>query len=126
MSRMRVALSGPAAKLWRAGALAAMLALLPGCRSGDPVKVMNGSATALTDVVIAGNGFTEKVGTIPPGGAETVRIQPTRGSETGLRITFEANGRRYSSSRDALEDDHLDRAEITVNADYSIQIDFNP
>ena len=46
--------------------------------------------------------------------------------ETGLRITFEANGKRYSSGRDALEEDHLERAEITVGLDYSIHIDFNP
>ena len=114
----------PAAMLWRTAVLAAALTLLVGCRSGQPVKVTNRSSGALTEVVLTGNGFTEKVGTIPAGGAETVRIQP-RG-ETGLRITFEANGRRYGSGRDALEEDHLERAEITINADYSIQIDFNP
>lgn len=105
-------------------ALAMVVALLQGCASGDPVKVVNHSATELTNVVVSGSGFSQSFGTIPPGGAETLRVRP-RG-ETGLRIVFEANGRSYSSAREALQDDHLERAEITIGADHSILIQFNP
>ena len=105
-------------------ALGIVLALLQGCTSGDPVKVMNNSPTELTNVVVSGNGFSQSFGTIPAGGAETMRVR-ARG-ESGLRIVFEANGHSYSSAREALQEDHLERAEITVNADYSIAIEFNP
>ena len=119
-------LSGSAAipAVARAAVLALLLALLQGCASGQPVKVMNKSATPLVNVVVSGEGFSEKFGTIPPGGAETLRIRP-RG-ETGLRIEFEVDGRRYTSSHPALEEDHLERAEITIQADHSISIEFNP
>jgi hypothetical protein len=111
-------------KRWRIAALLVAVVALSGCAPGTPVVVINHSPVPLTDVVVTGSGFSQTVGTIPAGQAETVHVRP-RG-ETGLRITFEANGKRYSSGRDALEEDHLERAEITVGLDYSIHIDFNP
>ncbi len=124
MMRMRMPRSMPVLALARLAVLGLAFALLQGCASGDLVKVINKSPTALTDVVVSGNGLSKRFGTIPAGGAETLRVRP-RG-ESGLRVEFEANGRRYSSSREALEDDHLERAEITINADYSIVIEINP
>ena len=112
------------ALLGRTVALAVLLVVLSGCASGVPVVVMNKSSVALTNVIVSGEGFSQDVGTIPAGGAETVHVQPR--SETGLRVTFEANGRHYTSAREALEEDHLERAEITVGADFSMNIDFNP
>lgn len=109
---------------WRLIALAAVVGLLQGCGSGDPVKVINNSPTELTNVVVSGSGFSQTFGTIPAGGAETMRVR-ARG-ESGLRIVFEANGRSYSSGREAMQDDHLERAEITVNGDYTVEIEFNP
>ena len=109
---------------WRFVALVLVGVLLQGCGTGDPVKVMNNSPTELKNVVVSGNGFSQSFGTIPAGGAETLRVR-ARG-ESGLRIVFEANGRSYSSAREALQEDHLERAEITVSADYSIAIEFNP
>lgn len=104
-------------------ALLAAVALLSGCVSGVSVTITNRSASDLEHVVVSGRGFSEDVGTVAAGGAETLSVRP-RG-ESGVKISFEADGQRYSAENGYIEDDVLYRVLVTVDPDFSITIDTN-
>jgi len=59
-----------------------------------PVAVTNHSAKALEQVVIAGSGFQQSLGTIDPGATIRTEIRP-RG-ESGLAVSFNSGARRVS------------------------------
>lgn len=66
-----------------------------GCNGrATPVTVTNHSATALEQVVVAGSGFQQSLGTIGPGATIRAEIRP-RG-ESGLAFSFNSGARRVS------------------------------
>ena len=102
------------------GAGAALL-VLGGCLSGVDVTIENRTALALGDVTVSGRGFSERVGTIPAGAMQALRVHP-RG-ESGVRVSFSAEGRQYALEDGYIEDDFFYRARVVVDAGFSIRID---
>jgi len=99
----------------------AIALLLSSCISGVPVNIDNQSASDLTNVVVSGKGFSESVGTIPPGGKAVVHVRPK--GESGVKLAFEVNGQRYSALEEAyIENDSLYVVDVTVDADFSVAI----
>ena len=99
--------------------------LLSGCASGIPISIANHSAYALTDITISGSGFSESVSALPPGGSEILHARP-RGENSGVKVSFAANGQRHSSMSGYEENEVLSAVSITVADDLSITIDTNP
>jgi hypothetical protein len=108
----------------RLAALAACLLLLAACSSGVRVSIANHSAYALTDITISGRGFAESLSSLPAGGSEVLHVRP-RG-ESGVKVSFAANGERHSSMSGFDENELLSAVSITVAEDLSISIDTNP
>lgn len=102
-------------------ALVVAALLLAGCVSGVPVAVSNKSTAQLEHVVVSGEGFSVKVGSVAPGATETVRIRP-RG-ETSVKVTFQLGGQRYSAiTEGTIANDDVNTVEAVVNEDLSITL----
>jgi len=93
--------------------LAAALAL-GGCSrapvgSRAPVVTLKNPSTAtVSNVVLSGPGFSERVGSIVPGAEHKLTVHPSR--ESGLRLEFDADGR------------HVDRVTPTVNTNLNVSV----
>jgi hypothetical protein len=110
------------ALLRRSLVLACTCIALSGCINGIPVSVTNHSRATLSNAVVSGSGFSESLGTISPGGTETVRVRP-RG-QTQVKIAFEVDGQRYSSTTvDYIENDEVHGLRVGVDADFTISIE---
>jgi len=110
--------------IWRLFFTIVGAALLSGCISGVPVSIENQSASDLTNVVVSGKGFSESVGTIRAGNTESIRVRPK--GESGIKVTFEVDGQRYSGIEEGyIENDNLYTVKITVDASLSTVIETN-
>jgi uncharacterized lipoprotein YajG len=69
--------------------------MLIGCSGSSVVVIANRSNVTVSNVVLSGSGFTNRLGNILPGGEEQIRVNP-RG-ESGLRVVFDAAGRTVDS-----------------------------
>lgn len=107
-------------KIGFAAVLTAAL-LLGGCVSGVPVTVTNQSAAELIQVRIAGTGFAETIGSVAPGGTETIRIRPQ--GESGLKVSFDAKGDRYAATLDGtIANDDVNTVTVIVHDDLTIDL----
>ena len=93
--------------------LAAALAL-GGCSRAPVVTpvvtltLTNPSTATVSNVVVSGPGFSERVGNIAPGAEHKLTVHPSR--ESGLRLEFDADGR------------HIDRITPTVNTNANVSV----
>jgi hypothetical protein len=94
------------------------------CSRVPEVTVLNNSGVMITDVVISGSGFTEKLGDIRAGGSANIQVSPT--SESGLRLAFDANGTRHNPPEDGyLEASPHYRVTATVAPDFTVKVESN-
>ena len=75
--------------------LALLMIGLGSCERFPVVTVTNRSGVALTKVVIAGSGFSERIGDLPSGAERSFR--PSVRGESGVQVTFDAAGQHYDS-----------------------------
>jgi hypothetical protein len=95
---------------------------VPGCTRHPQVTVRNNAGIKITNVVISGTGFSEKLGDIVPGGSERSAARPT--AESGLRLAFDANGTRHNLPEDGyLEASPHYRVTASVAADFSVKVE---
>ncbi len=95
---------------------------LTACSRKPELTVRNNSGMTITDVVISGSGFTEKLGDIRSGGSANIKVSPT--SESGLRLAFDANGSRHNPPEDGyLEASPYYRVTATVAPDFSVKVE---
>ena len=64
---------------------------LAGCTESTPVSLTNRSGAPLENVVIAGSGFEQSVGTIAADATARVEVRPS--GESGLKLSFRSGGR---------------------------------
>lgn len=69
--------------------------LVGGCSRSPVIIVRNQSALTLSNVVVAGSGFSEQVGTLSPGVEHQMRVRPQ--GDSGVRLTFEAGSQHVDS-----------------------------
>lgn len=74
--------------------LAVMLAWA-GCSRETGLTIENRSSRVITNVVISGSGFSERIESLPAGLKQKVTIRP-RG-ETGARVMFDAGNRHVDA-----------------------------
>ncbi len=71
-------------------------ALMPAGCSQDPVIVItNGSGVALTNVTLSGSGFSQRIDRLSPHGIVRHTVNPK--GPSGVRVAFDAAGRRYDT-----------------------------
>ena len=99
-----------------------LLSGVPGCSRHPQVTVRNNSGVTITNVVISGHGFSEKLRDIVPGGSERAALRPT--ADSGLRLAFDANGTRHSPPENGyLEASPHYRVTAIVAADFSVKVE---
>ena len=99
-----------------------LLSGVPGCSRHPQVTVRNNSGVTITNVVISGQGFSEKLRDIVPGGSERAALRPT--ADSGLRLAFDANGTRHSPPENGyLEASPHYRVTATVAPDFSVKVE---
>src|SRR3546814_7430058 len=70
------------------------LLLLGGCSETTTVTVENRSAVLLQSVAVAGSGFKQRIGDIPPGATATAQVSPS--GESDLSMSFRVNGKEFA------------------------------
>lgn len=93
-----------------------------GCSRHPQVTVHNNSGVTITNVVISGQGFSENLRDIVPGGSERAAVSPM--ADSGLRLGFDANGTRHNPPEDGyFEASPHYRVTATVAADLSVKVE---
>ncbi|MFM7100941.1 MAG: hypothetical protein ACKO3N_07195 [Verrucomicrobiota bacterium] len=77
------------------GIIAVVAAAAAGCSRSPVIIVRNQSGLTLSNVVVAGSGFSEQVGILAPGDEHRMRVRPQ--ADSGVRLTFEAGTQRGDS-----------------------------
>jgi hypothetical protein len=100
--------------------VAAFLAVV-GCSRAPVITVTNQSALTLSNAVVSGSGFLERVGTIAPGGEHRLKVRP-RG-ESGVRVVFDAGTQHVDSGEQGyIEAGGGYRVTATVRTNLSVLI----
>jgi hypothetical protein len=71
------------------------LVALAGCSRAPVVTITNYSSITLSNVVVSGSGFSERIGTVEAGGQHKLTVHP-RG-ESGMRVAFDAGSQHVDS-----------------------------
>jgi hypothetical protein len=95
---------------------------VPGCSRPPQVTVHINSGVTITNVVISGQGFSEKLRDIVPGGSARAAARPT--AESGLQVAFDANGKRHNPPDDGyLEASPHYRVTAAVAPDFTVKVE---
>ena len=73
----------------------AALAATAGCSRAPVITVKNQSSLTLSNVVVSGSGFTNRIELIRPGAEHRLTVHPS--GESGLRLVFDAGTHHIDS-----------------------------
>ncbi|MBM3840884.1 MAG: hypothetical protein FJ398_23605 [Verrucomicrobia bacterium] len=65
------------------------------CSRAPVLTIKNQSSLTLSNVVVSGTGFSERIASIPAGGEHRMRVRPQ--GESGVRMVFDAGTQRVDS-----------------------------
>jgi uncharacterized lipoprotein YajG len=99
--------------------LAAMLAVT-GCSRSSVVTIINRSSITLSNVVVSGSGFTNRVERVAPGAEQRLDVHP-RG-ESGLRVAFDAAGQKFDSGEQGYFEAQGYRVSAVIGTNLSVSI----
>ena len=98
-----------------------VLSGLVGCSGSPEVELRNDSPQTVSNLVVSGTGFTERIGTMRAGEGRRFVVRPT--SESGVRIEFEAGGRTVDSgSQGYVEPRGGYRIRAVIGTDLGVQV----
>ncbi|HRZ34727.1 MAG TPA: hypothetical protein P5534_00005 [Candidatus Paceibacterota bacterium] len=66
-----------------------------GCSRAPVLTIKNQSSLTLSNVVVSGTGFSERISNIPAGGKHRLRVRPQ--GESGVRLVFDAGTQHVDS-----------------------------
>jgi hypothetical protein len=75
-----------------AGLAALAAGALSGCSEAPFITLTNRSTVELSDIVVSGAGFSQRIDRLAPGAHSDFTIHPDE--QTGVRVTFLADGKR--------------------------------
>jgi hypothetical protein len=102
-------------------AVCLLLGWTQGCSRTPVITVRNESGCTLSNVVISGTGFSERLADLPHGAEIHRRVRP-RG-ESGVRLAFEAGGRQVDSGAQGyFESGGGSRIGVTVGTNLNVSI----
>ena len=106
----------------RAFILAAVVTwALAGCSRAPIVIVTNLSPSALTNVVLSGSGFSERIDRIAPGAERRLTVHP-RG-ESGVRVEFDAGSQHIDTGEQGyFEADGGYRVVVSIQPDLKVSV----
>jgi len=99
--------------------LAATLTLV-GCSGSSVVTITNRSSVVLSNVVVSGSGFTNRLESIAAGAEQQIAVRP-RG-ESGLRVSFDAAGQRIDSGEQGYFEARGYRVSAVIATNLSVSI----
>lgn len=101
-------------------ALAVML-VWAGCSRDTDLSVVNRSSCVITNVVVSGSGFSERIERIPAGSERKLTIRP-RG-ESGASVSFDADGQHVETKEQGYFEGGGDyRVLVTIEPDLRITV----
>lgn len=106
--------------------LVAVVAAGCGARHSPQITVVNSSTSAVTDILLYGNGFKKVINRIEPNESKTVTVLPKGESS----VTMEAvTPLKYITAKDIgyFDRDGDFKVQITIRADYNVEtkVDLN-
>jgi len=113
---------------WSPGRWLGLVGVLPGlvgCSGSPEVELRNDSPQTVSNLVVSGTGFTERIGTVRAGEGRRFRVRPT--GESGVRIEFEVGGRRVDSgSLGYVEPRVGSRIRAVIGTDLEVRVSDSP
>lgn len=95
---------------------------LAGCSRSPVITVRNQSAQTVSNLVVSGTGFTERLAPLAAGAEHTFRVRPT--GDSGVRVAFDAGTNHVDSSEQGyLEASGGYRLSATIETNLSVKID---
>jgi len=89
------------------------------------VELRNDAPQTVSNLVVSGTGFTERIGTVRAGEGRRFVVRPT--GESGVRIEFEAGGRRVDSgSQGYIEPRGGSRIRAVIGTNLDVRISDSP
>jgi hypothetical protein len=95
---------------------------LAACTRTTSVNLTNHTGVELTNVVVAGSGFDQSVGTIEAGATASTRVRPS--GESGLKLSFRSGARTVAlPTQGYFEGGGNYIVNIVVKPDFSATVD---
>ena len=104
-----------------------ILVAAAGCSCLPSITVRNQSTLTLSNVVLSGSGFSERIGTIPAGQDHQLVVRP-RG-ESGVRLVFDAGTQHVDSGPQGYFESgggYRVAATISTNLSVDVSVDLRP
>ena len=77
------------------GIIFAAMAALSGCSRASVITIANRSSLTLTNVVVSGSGFTQRIDRMAAGSQRSLAVHPS--GESGVRLAFDVGGRHIDA-----------------------------
>ena len=100
---------------------------LAGCSRAPTVTVANRATVTLSNVVISGSGFSNRIESIAAGVDHTLTIHPS--GDSGLRLVFDAGGQHIDSAEQGYFEagsGYRVKATVDTNLSVSVTSDLSP
>jgi len=75
--------------------MVAALAAVTGCSRAPVITIKNQSSLTLSNVVVSGSGFSNRIANIPAGTGHRLTVQPS--ADSGVRLAFDAGTQHIGS-----------------------------
>lgn len=98
-----------------------VVTLLTGCSRGPVITIRNASPLTLSNVVVSGAGFSERIGSLSAGAQHRFTARPS--GESGLRVAFDGDGRHIETGPQGyFEAGGGYRVAATVNGNLTVSV----
>jgi hypothetical protein len=91
-----------------------------GCSGKPAFDVTNSSSQRLTNIVISGAGFKQRIESLAAGGKASFAVRPT--GDTSLSVSFDANEKRIDAPDQGLAFKGSFRVAIQIKADLTVSV----
>ncbi len=101
--------------------LLAAVVMVPGCSRAPVITIANQSSVTLSNLVVSGSGFSDRVGEIAPGRQRKLTVCPS--GESGVRVVFDAGSQHIDTGeQDYFEAGGGYRVAVTVQPDLKVSV----
>lgn len=91
-----------------------------GCSGKPEFGVTNRSSQQLTNIVISGAGFNERIDSLASGEKTSFIVRPT--GDSGIRVSFNADGERIDAAEQGFVSKGSHHVAILIKADLTVSV----
>ena len=91
------------------------------CSERKYATIRNDSGNAMSNIVLSGSGFSERIGALFPGAQYSFAPHPH--GESGLRVEFDAAGQHYDSGEEGYFESSDYDVSVVVEPNMKISVD---